>query len=76
MTFLAILMFGDDVKTISPRFESAVLQEDIHAIHLWTQEWDLPLIESIYNIISVSYSPISQPFMMSKFQGILECILT
>ncbi len=53
----AVLMFADDVKLISPRSESVVLQSDIHAIHSWTKEWDLPLNENKCSIISVGQSP-------------------
>ncbi len=56
-------MFADYVKLISPRTEIAVLQGDIHAIHSWTQEWDLPLNENKCSIISVGQSPTS-PFTL------------
>ncbi len=52
-----VLMFADDVKLISPRSESVVLQSDIHAIHSWNQEWDPPLNENKCSIISVGQSP-------------------
>ncbi len=56
-------MFADDVKLISPSSESAVLQRDIHAIHPWTQEWDLPLNENKCSTISVGQSP-TNPFTL------------
>ncbi len=52
----AVLMFADDVKLISPRSESVVLQSDIQVIHSWTQEWDLPLNANKCSIISVGQS--------------------
>ncbi len=59
-------MFANDVKTIRPRSVSAVRQEDIHTIHSWAQERDLPMNESKYCITNVGITLYSRLF---SFRG-------
>ncbi len=56
-------MLADDVRLISPYLENTALQEDVHAIYSWSQEWDLTLTECRHGIITVGHSP-SCPFTL------------
>ncbi len=60
---LTALLFADDVKMVSPRSQSDLLQGSFYNVWKWSVNWDLPINPTKSNYIAIGRAPALQIFL-------------
>ncbi len=52
-----MLLFADDVRMMSPRSQSGLLQSSLYNVRKWSVNWDLPINPTKCNYITIGWVP-------------------